>query len=116
MQGSQVLNSYTLVWWQAKSVASSSLRSSVGGTNIPTHSTLNRSNGFYQMLYAVLGISQAVWMFLMYVSLGILRRVSKPRFRGYFMDIMATYVSNNLHHEAMENIFHAPMSFFDTTV
>ena len=32
------------------------------------------------------------------------------------MDEMGFYVSKNLHHEAIKNIFYAPMSFFDTTV
>lgn len=32
------------------------------------------------------------------------------------MDEMGFFVSQNLHNEAIRNIFHAPMSFFDTTV
>jgi ATP-binding cassette subfamily C (CFTR/MRP) protein 1 len=31
------------------------------------------------------------------------------------MDYMSFCVSQNLHHLATTNIFHAPMSFFDTT-
>ena len=32
------------------------------------------------------------------------------------MDEMGFYVSQNLHHNAITNIFYAPMAFFDTTV
>ncbi|KXN81322.1 Multidrug resistance-associated protein 1 [Leucoagaricus sp. SymC.cos] len=48
MQGSQIMNTYTLVWWQANS--------------------LHRPFSFYQGLYAGLGISQAVFTF----TLGIM--------------------------------------------
>ncbi|KAI0321790.1 ABC protein [Amylostereum chailletii] len=79
MQGCQVMNSYTLVWWQAN--------------------TFDRSFGFYQLLYGMLGLGQAVFTF----SLGL------------GMDVLAFYVSKNLHHAALRHIFHAKMSFFDTT-
>ncbi|EIW84009.1 ABC protein [Coniophora puteana RWD-64-598 SS2] len=79
MQGSQILNSYTLVWWEAN--------------------TFDKPNSFYQIIYAFLGIAQALSMFLL----------------GIAMDYMSYYVSRNLHHEAVRNIFYAPMSFFDTT-
>ncbi len=36
--------------------------------------------------------------------------------RGSAMDEMGFYVSQNLHHHSIRNIFYAPMSFFDTTV
>lgn len=32
------------------------------------------------------------------------------------MDELGFYVSSNLHHKAIRNIFYAPMSYFDTTV
>lgn len=35
---------------------------------------------------------------------------------GIAMDEMGFFVSKNLHHNAIKNIFYAPMSFFDTTV
>ncbi|KAH7909505.1 ABC protein [Hygrophoropsis aurantiaca] len=79
MQSSQILNSYTLVWWEAN--------------------TWNRPNSFYQILYGCLGVCQAIFTF----------------FLGAGMDFMAFYVSQNLHHDAVANIFYAPMSFFDTT-
>ncbi|KDQ57350.1 hypothetical protein JAAARDRAFT_194496 [Jaapia argillacea MUCL 33604] len=79
MQGSQVMNSYTLVWWQENG--------------------LDKPMAFYQILYACLGISQAVFTFAL----------------GIAMDIMSFFISENLHHDALQNIFSAPMSFFDTT-
>ncbi|KIM40488.1 hypothetical protein M413DRAFT_19157 [Hebeloma cylindrosporum] len=79
MQGSQITSSYTLVWWQAN--------------------FFHRPFTFYQMLYAVLGISQSLSTFLLGVS----------------TDVFSYFVSQNLHHDGILNIFHAPMSFFDTT-
>ncbi|PSR78986.1 hypothetical protein PHLCEN_2v7173 [Hermanssonia centrifuga] len=79
MQTSSIINSYTLVWWQAN--------------------TWDRPNSFYQVLYAGLGISQAVFTL----------------FVGIAMDEMGYFVSQNMHHSAIKNIFYAPMSFFDTT-
>ncbi|TRM64247.1 P-loop containing nucleoside triphosphate hydrolase protein [Schizophyllum amplum] len=79
MQGFQVMNNYTLVWWQAD--------------------TFNKPFSFYQMLYALLGIGQALFTL----------------FLGMAMDLMASLASTNLHHAAINNIFYARMSFFDTT-
>ncbi|KAI0833290.1 ABC protein [Trametes gibbosa] len=79
MQISQIMNSYTLIWWQAN--------------------TWDRPNWFYQTLYACLGVSQAAFTF------GV----------GVAMDEMGFYVSENMHHDSIRNIFYAPMSFFDTT-
>ncbi|KAJ7183176.1 ABC protein [Mycena filopes] len=52
MQGCQISNSYTLIWWQAN--------------------TFNRSFSFYQTLYAALGISQSTFTFLMGVGIDFL--------------------------------------------
>ncbi|OCH94438.1 ABC protein [Obba rivulosa] len=79
MQGSSVMNSYTLIWWEAN--------------------TFGRPESFYQTIYACLGIGQAIFTFAV----------------GSTMDEMGFFVSNNLHHNAVRNIFHAPMSYFDTT-
>ncbi|KAH7884664.1 ABC protein [Phlebopus sp. FC_14] len=79
MQGSQIMNTYALVWWEAN--------------------TWHRPNSFYQILYACLGIAQAIFTFLLGVS----------------MDFMSCHVSQNLHHESVTKVFYAPMSFFDTT-
>ncbi|KAG1750696.1 ABC protein [Suillus lakei] len=79
MQGSQVLNSYMLVWWESNK--------------------FDRPDSFYQILYGCLGVSQAVFTFLL----------------GAGMDFVAFYVSQNLYREAVRNVFYAPMSFFDTT-
>jgi len=32
------------------------------------------------------------------------------------LDILGYLVSQNLHHQAVQTVFYAPMSFFDTTV
>ncbi|KAG1737805.1 ABC protein [Suillus lakei] len=79
MQGSQILNSYTLVWWESNK--------------------FDRPNSFYQTLYGCLGVSQAVFTFLL----------------GVGMDFVASYVSRNLYQKSVRNVFYAPMSFFDTT-
>ncbi|KAK7018185.1 ABC protein [Favolaschia claudopus] len=79
MQGSAVANSYVLVWWQADS--------------------FNRSFSFYQLLYAMTGISQTIFTFIL----------------GLVMDFFAVNVSRVLHGNALVNVFQAPMSFFDTT-
>ncbi|KAJ7513244.1 ABC protein [Mycena galericulata] len=78
MQGSQVLNSYSLVWWE--------------------DNTFDKSFKFYQILYAILGISQSIFTYVM----------------GICLDFFANRVSRNLHQDAILNVFHAPMSFFDT--
>ncbi|KAJ7440231.1 ABC protein [Mycena latifolia] len=79
MQSSSVANSYALVWWQ--------------------DNTFNKSFTFYQVLYALLGIMQAIFTYVL----------------GILMDFFAVQVSRNLHRDAIVNVFHAPMSFFDTT-
>ncbi|KAJ7086116.1 ABC protein [Mycena belliarum] len=78
MQGCQISNSYTLVWWQAN--------------------TFNKPFSFYQTLYAVLGVSQATFTFLM----------------GVAIDFLSMAAAKNLHHNSVQNILYAPMSFFDT--
>ncbi|KAI6122204.1 ABC protein, partial [Pisolithus croceorrhizus] len=79
MQASQVMNSYTLVWWESN--------------------TWNRPNSFYQILYGSLGVGQALF------TLAV----------GASVDIMSYFVSQNLHQQSIRKVFHAPMSFFDTT-
>ncbi|KAJ7204157.1 ABC protein [Mycena pura] len=79
IQGSQAAGSYALVWWQAN--------------------TFHKPFSFYQVLYALLGIAQAIFTYAL----------------GIFMDLFAVQVSNSLHRDALVNVLHAPMSFFDTT-
>ncbi|KIO14750.1 hypothetical protein M404DRAFT_120129 [Pisolithus tinctorius Marx 270] len=79
MQTSQVMNSYTLVWWESN--------------------TWHRSSSFYQTLYGCLGVAQAIFTF----------------FLGASVDVMGYLVSQNLHHQSVQRVFYAPMSFFDTT-
>lgn len=79
MQGSLILNSYTLVWWETNK--------------------FDRPNSFYQVLYGCLGISQAMFTF----------------FLGAGIDFISYYASQSMHHKSVRNVFHASMSFFDTT-
>ncbi|KAF7332750.1 ABC protein [Mycena kentingensis (nom. inval.)] len=79
MQGAQVVNTYTLVWWQ--------------------HDSFNRSFAFYQVLYALMGIGQAAFTFLV----------------GFLLDQFIMQATRTMHQDAIVNILHAQMSFFDTT-
>ncbi|KAJ7779407.1 hypothetical protein DFH07DRAFT_1030143, partial [Mycena maculata] len=77
MQVSQALNTYTLVWWE--------------------DNTFNRCFGFYQVLYAMLSVSQSIFTFLM----------------GILLDFFAIHVSRNLHRQAILNICaYRGVSFF----
>ncbi|OCF34538.1 hypothetical protein I316_03579 [Kwoniella heveanensis BCC8398] len=78
MQGSQVMATVWLTWWQEQ------------------HFML--SWNLYQGVYAILGVSQAVFTFGMGATLGI----------------MAYFASQNLHSGALQNIFYSPKSMFDT--
>ncbi|KAF9560470.1 ABC transporter [Agrocybe pediades] len=75
MQGATVLSSYWLVWWQEQS--------------------FHQPQGFYMGIYAALGVSQALFSFVMGASFALLT---------YF-------ASQSLH----KRVMHAPMSFFETT-
>ncbi|PVF97426.1 ABC protein [Serendipita vermifera] len=79
MQGSQVLNNYTLVWWE--------------------QDDFHWKVGYYMLLYAMLGIVQAIFTF------GL----------GGAMGWQSYLASKNLHHDSIVRVFHAPMAFFDTT-
>ncbi|KAF5334268.1 hypothetical protein D9758_015549 [Tetrapyrgos nigripes] len=52
MQGSQIVNTYSLIWWQGN--------------------TFNRPYSFYQVLYAGLGVSQAFFTFAIGLSIDFL--------------------------------------------
>ncbi|KAL0573575.1 hypothetical protein V5O48_008389 [Marasmius crinis-equi] len=97
MQGSQIVSTYSLVWWQAKSVVSP-LELSLLFKNLIS-STFNRPMWFYQVLYAGLGLAQATGTFAL----------------GFGADFLSTYVSKNLHRDSVTHILYAQMSFFDTT-
>ncbi|GAA5878573.1 hypothetical protein JCM1840_007455 [Sporobolomyces johnsonii] len=78
-QGAQVVGSYFLVWWQ--------------------EDAFNKSMGFYEGMYAMLGVLQAVFSFFM----------------GLATSWIGYNVSKALHHAAIQGVLRAPMSFFDTT-
>ncbi|KAI0035574.1 ABC protein [Vararia minispora EC-137] len=59
----------------------------------------NKPFSFYQALYAGLGVAQAFFTLLM----------------GLSSDVLGVFVSQNLHHRALRNVFGGRMSFFDTT-
>ncbi|KAF7330282.1 ABC protein [Mycena venus] len=84
MQGCQVTNSYTLVWWQQNLNPVQQIQ--------PVVFVLSDS------FYACLGVSQAMFTFLM----------------GVGIDILSMAAAKNLHHDSVHNILYAPMSFFDT--
>ncbi|KIK62471.1 hypothetical protein GYMLUDRAFT_41922 [Collybiopsis luxurians FD-317 M1] len=79
MQGVNVMSSYWLVYWQELKWP--------------------ESQGFYMGIYAGLGVSQAVAMFLM----------------GSTFAIFTYFASQRLHKAAIERVMRAPMSFFETT-
>lgn len=58
----------------------------------------HKPNGFYQGIYAMLGIASALFTF------GL----------GSSMGIMSYFASNNLYKNALRRVFFSPMSFFDT--
>ena len=60
--------------------------------------TFGLSWSIYEGVYAALGVASAIFTFAM----------------GATMGIMAYYASNNLHREALENVFYSPMSVFET--
>ncbi|WVQ94366.1 hypothetical protein IAU59_001445 [Kwoniella sp. CBS 9459] len=78
MQGAQVMSTVWLTWWQEE------------------HFMLSWS--LYQGVYAILGVSQALFTFGM----------------GAAMGIMAYFASQNLHYGALQNVFYSPKSMFDT--
>ncbi|GAA5984896.1 hypothetical protein JCM11641_003618 [Rhodosporidiobolus odoratus] len=78
-QGAQVTGSYMLVWWQ--------------------EDEFNQPQGFYEGMYAMLGVLQALFSFML----------------GLSTTIIGFNVSRSLHHRAITGALNAPMSFFDTT-
>ncbi|GAA5927818.1 uncharacterized protein JCM15063_006002 [Sporobolomyces koalae] len=78
-QAAQVVGSYFLVWWQ--------------------DDQFNKPSGFYEGMYALLGVLQAVFSFVM----------------GLATSWIGWEVSRAIHAGAIQGILHAPMSFFDTT-
>ncbi|KAH9902793.1 P-loop containing nucleoside triphosphate hydrolase protein [Cubamyces lactineus] len=79
LQGTQVMSSYWLVYWEERKWPFGS--------------------GFYMGIYAGLGVSQAVFFFMM----------------GSTFAILTYYSSKSLHRAAINRVMHAPMSFFETT-
>ncbi|TNY22115.1 P-loop containing nucleoside triphosphate hydrolase protein [Rhodotorula diobovata] len=78
-QAAQVLSGYILVWWQ--------------------EDTFDQTMGFYEGLYAMFGVLQAIFSFAIGVATTLI---------GY-------NISRELHSAAITGVMRAPMSFFDTT-
>ncbi|KPV77486.1 uncharacterized protein RHOBADRAFT_24011 [Rhodotorula graminis WP1] len=78
-QAAQVLSGYILVWWQEDS--------------------FDQTMGFYEGLYAMFGVLQAIFSFAIGVATTLI---------GY-------NISRELHSAAITGVMRAPMSFFDTT-
>ena len=98
MQGTQVMSSYWLVFWQEQQFDKPTwfyVRDVSLLSPLAAHSDI-----FSQMaVYAALGVSITIAFFAFGAALGLL---------GYF-------ASKSLHHGAITTTMHAPMSFFETT-
>ncbi|KAF9277276.1 hypothetical protein BGZ74_003407 [Mortierella antarctica] len=64
-----------------------------------TELKFDKSQTFYMVLYAVWGIAQGVFQFI----------------NGFYFSLAGARAAKNLHQKALQNIFRAPTSFFDTT-
>ncbi|KAG0334412.1 hypothetical protein BG004_000426, partial [Podila humilis] len=64
-----------------------------------TSDEFQKSQKFYMILYAVWGIAQGVFQFI----------------NGFYFSLAGARAAKNLHQKALQNIFRAPTSFFDTT-
>ncbi|ORY27673.1 P-loop containing nucleoside triphosphate hydrolase protein [Naematelia encephala] len=78
MQSCQVMSTVWLTYWE--------------------ETKFGRTYSFYEGIYAMLGLSQALFTFAMGTTLGV----------------MSYWASNNLHKQALRNVFACPMSVFDT--
>ena len=98
MQGSQVLGSYWLVWWQEDEF--NQPQSFYVRCSPPETCASLADADFRQMaIYAALGVAQAIFSGLMGLATVYL---------GY-------NASKALHYDAIAGVLRAPMSFFDTT-
>ncbi|KZS95710.1 P-loop containing nucleoside triphosphate hydrolase protein [Sistotremastrum niveocremeum HHB9708] len=79
MQVTSVMSSYWLVYWQERKWP--------------------RPASFYMIIYACLGVGQAIGFFAM----------------GAVFAFLTYFASRTLHHNAIHRVMYAPMSFFDTT-
>ncbi|KAG2035930.1 ABC transporter [Suillus americanus] len=79
MQCSSVMSAYWLVYWE--------------------ENKWHQTAGFYTGIYAALGISQALTMFMM----------------GGVFALLTYYASQQLHRRSIQRVMYAPMSFFETT-
>ncbi|KAG2341335.1 ABC transporter [Suillus weaverae] len=79
MQCSNVMSSYWLVYWQ--------------------ENKWHQPAAFYTGIYAALGVSQALTMFML----------------GGVFALLTYYASQQLHRRSLQRVMYAPMSFFETT-
>ncbi|KAF9413974.1 hypothetical protein BGZ94_000549 [Podila epigama] len=64
-----------------------------------TDDKFQQSQKFYMLLYAAWGLAQGVFQFI----------------NGFYFSMAGARAAKNLHYKALQNVFRAPTSFFDTT-
>jgi ATP-binding cassette subfamily C (CFTR/MRP) protein 1 len=110
MQASLTLNAYALVWWENKYVHQPRGMSS---TNAPAARSISRRASIRRST-APSASARPSGRSLCTSSLLSFGRAVLTRRSGVVMDYMSSFVSSNLHHKSVTNIFRAPMSFFDS--
>ncbi|ELU37127.1 ATP-binding cassette transporter protein YOR1 [Rhizoctonia solani AG-1 IA] len=89
------------------------------GCFAPRYSTFNQPSPIYMVGYAALGLGYAVFALVMYVVFlkpCLYAPIETPIKRGIALGCLTYESSKHLYRQSLSQVFHAPMSFFDTTV